>query len=199
MSESHHQPTEENLRDHAFDGIQEYDNPMPAWWKRLFWGTFWFSVLYIMYFHSAKGRDVLDEYDADMQAYYEKQTADLLAMGEVTEAMLGTLAKNNAAMNEAKATFSKTCNQCHKADASGDIGPNLTDNHWLGGNSLMDLYKVIKDGRNKMPPWGKKLSPDMVMKMAAYVGTLRGTMVPGKAPEGKELPVPPIPAEAPNG
>ena len=184
---------EENLREHTVDGLREYDNPMPAWWTRTFWATFWFAILYVGYFHSKVGRDVVDEYDADMQAFYDKQTADLLALGEVDEPMLGTFIKNKNAMSEALAQFTKVCATCHKADATGDIGPNLTDAHWLGGNTLMDLYTVIKDGRNKMPPWGKKLRPDVVMKLAAYVGTLRGTNLPGKAPEGKPLAVPPVP------
>jgi cytochrome c oxidase cbb3-type subunit 3 len=199
MSDHNYNPevdpeTGEKLRDHEFDGIREYDNPMPAWWKRTFWATFWFAVLYIGYFHARAGRDVIDEYDADMQIFYEKQTQELLALGEVDEAMLATFLKNKGAMAEAKDTWNKTCVTCHKADGGGDIGPNLTDSHWLGKNTLMDIYVTIRDGRNKMPPWGKKLRPDVVMKMAAYVGAMRETHVAGgKAPEGNLLPPAPLP------
>lgn len=184
----------ENLRDHEFDGIREYDNPMPSWWTRSFWATFFFAIAYIFYFESAKGRGIIDEYDADMQAYYEKETAALLALGTVDENMLATLTKNKAAMNEAQAQFTKTCSVCHKADGGGDIGPNLTDDHWIGSNTLLDIYNTVDKGRAKMPAWGKKLGPALVMKMSAYVGTLRYTFVAnGKAPEGKKLAPAPLP------
>ena len=182
------------VRDHEFDGIREYDNPMPRWWLRLFWATFWFSLAYVAWFHSRNDRDVIDEYDADMQAYYERQTAELLALGEIDEKMLATFMRNKSAMAEARTTWASTCVICHRADASGDIGPNLTDSHWLGENTLMAIYTTVRDGRKKMPPWGKKMRPDLVMAMAAYVGTLRETHVPGgKAPEGTLLPPAKVP------
>ena len=182
------------VRDHEFDGIREYDNPMPRWWVRAFWGTFWFSLLYIAWFQSRPGRDVLDEYDRDMQAFYEQQTAELLALGDIDETTLATFMKNKSAMAEAKATWGSTCITCHRADGGGDIGPNLTDSHWLGENTLMGIYATVRDGRKRMPAWGKKMRPDLVMKMAAYVGTLREKHVDGGKPaEGQLLPAARVP------
>ena len=64
---------QDRLLEHNYDGIQEYDNPMPRWWLYLFWATILFSALYAIYFHGRPGRDVVDEYNAEMLAYFEKQ------------------------------------------------------------------------------------------------------------------------------
>jgi cytochrome c oxidase cbb3-type subunit 3 len=186
-------PYTDPLREHSFDGIQEYDNPMPRWWVLMFWGSFWFSLIYVGYYHSRDGRDVIDSYEAEMQVWYEKQTAELLAMGEIDEVMIATLMKNKAALKEGQKTFEKTCTTCHRVDGRGDIGPNLTDSYWLGKNTLFEIYTVVNEGRRKMPPWGKKLSPAAVLKVAAYVGSIRETQLPGKKPEGELLPPAPIP------
>jgi cytochrome c oxidase cbb3-type subunit 3 len=80
--------------------------------------------------------------------------------------------------------------ECHGPKGQGVIGPNLTDDYWLHGKaSFMDIYAVVNEGvpAKGMPAWGKKLDPVEVAKLAAYVGTLRGTNLPGKAPEGTLL------------
>ena len=187
---------QDQLKDHAYDGIQEYDNPLPGWWVGLFWASAAFAGLYLFYDSARPEFGVSAEYEAEMQVWYDEQTRQLLAMGEIDEFKLATVMQNKNAMKEAAKTFQKSCKLCHKADASGDIGPNLTDEYWLHGNTMTEIYSVIKDGRNKMPPWAKKMSPAMVVYMAAYVGTLRGQNLPGKPPlaTAKKLP----PAEVPD-
>lgn len=191
---SGHSEVRDELLDHEYDGIREYDNPLPGWWKGIFWASFWFALVYVGWYHSRDDRGVHAEYEVEMQAFYEKQTAELLAMGQIDEVLLATLMKNTNALKQARGNFLKTCVTCHKADGSGDIGPNLTDGHWLGGNTLMDIYTTIKDGRNKMPAWGNKMAPIEVLQLAAYVGSILYTNVEGgKAPEGKPLPPAPVP------
>ena len=183
----------DQLRDHEFDGIREYDNPMPRWWTMMFWASFWFSLLYIGYYHSRDGRSEMDVYEEDVAIWAEREMQELLAMGEIDEIALTKQMKNKAAVKEGQKIFVKTCATCHKADGSGDIGPNLTDAYWLGKNTLHEVYIVVKDGRRKMPAWGKKLSPAAVIKVAAYVGTIRYTNLPGKKPEGDKMAPAPIP------
>ena len=71
------------------------------------------------------------------------------------------------------------------------IGPNLTDNAWIhGAGKLTDIYGVVDGGvaAKGMPAWGRQLTPIELRKVVAFVGTLRGTNVPGKAAEGTPVP-----------
>ena len=94
-------------------------------------------------------------------------------------------------MTEARATFVATCAVCHGEQGQGIIGPNLTDNYWKNGDGgLVSIHHVIDAGipTRGMPAWGKQLDPIAMRKLAAYVGTLVGTNVPGgKGPEGDEV------------
>jgi cytochrome c oxidase cbb3-type subunit 3 len=175
---------------HEYDGIQEYDNPMPRWWVLSFWATFYFAVCYAMWFHVYhRGISVEEEYGADMGIAREEAARRELG-ANVTEEALQKLMANAAVMSDTRATFGKRCVQCHGADGQGVIGPNLTDDYWLHGQaSLMDIYGVVKAGvpAKGMPEWGKQLSSIEVAKLAAYVGSIRGKHLPGRAPEGTLL------------
>jgi cytochrome c oxidase cbb3-type subunit 3 len=109
----------------------------------------------------------------------------------VSEESLGKLLANPALMTDAKALFGLRCTPCHGANAQGIIGPNLTDNSWIHGKgTLTDIYGVVEGGvaSKGMPAWGRTLTPIELRKVVAYVGTLRGTNVPGKPPEGTPIP-----------
>lgn len=178
---------EEKLLDHAYDGIHEYDNPLPRWWVWIFAGSFWFSVAYFFQYHvSGNGESVAAAYEADMRQAREAEAKATLSQ-PVTEESLGKLMADPALMNDAKGLFGLRCSPCHGAQAQGLIGPNLTDNAWIhGSGTLADIYAVIDGGvaAKGMPAWGRQLSPIEVRKLAAFVGTQRGKAVPGKAPEG---------------
>jgi cytochrome c oxidase cbb3-type subunit 3 len=93
-------------------------------------------------------------------------------------------------MKDASATFRVRCVQCHAERGQGNIGPNLTDEHWLYGSaSLMELYEVIANGRplKGMPTWSKVLRPVELAQVVAYVGTLRNSNVPGRPPQGTRV------------
>ena len=188
------------LTDHAYDGIQEYDNPLPRWWVWLFWGSFYFALFYIIYYDlTDNGPSVLASYEEDMRVFREKQALE--AMGtEITEESLQKLSSDAALMKDAKTTFTRYCVQCH-AQGEGNIGPNLTDSYWLHGDgSALAIYETVKAGVTSkgMPAWERQLRPVELGKVAAYVFTLRGLNLPGKAPQGKLVvaptPSPPEPA-----
>lgn len=178
---------QEQLLDHAYDGIREYDNPLPRWWVWIFAGSFWFSVAYYFHYHvSQNGTSVAAAYDADVAAAREQQAKASLAQ-PVSEESLAKLMADGALMKDSQALFAQRCAACHADKGQGSIGPNLTDNAWLHGRgSLTDIYTVIDQGvlAKGMPAWGKQLSPIEVRKLSAYVGTLRGKALPGKAAEG---------------
>jgi cytochrome c oxidase cbb3-type subunit III len=187
MSERYTDP----LLDHEYDGIREFDNPMPGWWKTIFWRSFYFAIGYFFHFHiSQNGDSVAEAYELDVAAAREREAKEL--MGEtITEEGIAGLMSNTALMADAQKTFVQRCAQCHGANAEGKIGPNLTDNFWLHGDgTLMGFMKIITEGvpAKGMPPWGRQLRPVEISKLAAFIGTLRGTNVPGpKGPEGTEL------------
>lgn len=179
------------ILEHEYDGIREYDNPLPRWWVWLWAGSFFFSVGYFFHYHvSHNGTSVADDYERDLSEARELEAKQSLAE-PVSEESLAKLLSNSALMTDAKALFGLRCAPCHGERAQGVIGPNLTDNAWLhGSGKLTDIYAVVDGGvlSKGMPAWGRQLSPIELRKLVAYVGTLRGSNVPGKAPEGAPLP-----------
>lgn len=182
--------TQAQLLDHEYDGIREYDNPLPRWWVWIFAGSFWFSLAYYFHYHlSPNGESVAVAYEVEMQQAREQQAKASLA-APVSEESLGKLMSDAALMKDAKALYGARCGPCHGANAEGVIGPNLTDSAWLHGTgTLSEIFTVVDQGvlAKGMPAWGKQLSPIEVRKLVAYVGTQRGKAVPGKAPEGASV------------
>ena len=83
VDEHHHtdaEPDQDHLLDHAYDGIQEYDNPLPRWWVLLFWLTILVTPIYILYYHYGPGPLAAERYDAEMIAFYDKQAEELLTL-----------------------------------------------------------------------------------------------------------------------
>ena len=171
--------------EHEYDGIQEYDNPMPRWWLLTFAGTIIFSVIY--YFNvgpvgNGKGR--VADYEADMKAFAAAHPAPT---GVPSVGGLLALVSNKDAVHEGQEVFTKNCVACHGPDGGGLIGPNLTDNYWIHGASIDSIYVTIANGvlDKGMPPWSKVLKPQDVLLVTAYVSTLRGTTpAKPKAPQG---------------
>jgi cytochrome c oxidase cbb3-type subunit III len=183
------------MLDHEYDGIKEYDNPLPGWWVKVFWGTFFFSIGYAFHYHvSGNGTSVEAAYESEMAVVRAERARR--ALGEkVSEDGLSKLMGDAKLMADAKAIFAQRCLPCHGERGQGVIGPNLTDAHWLHGKgTLMDIHQVVSEGipAKGMPAWNLQLSPIQVRELAALVGSFRGTNLPGKAPEGTlvETPAP---------
>lgn len=178
------------LTGHEYDGIVEYDNPMPLWWRRIFWATFVFSIGYYVHYQlTGNGASVEQTYATEMQEHREKLAAAALGQ-QIDEEALARLMSDPLMMKDAASIYKLRCVQCHADRGQGNIGPNLTDDHWIYGSaSLMDLFEIIGNGRPQkgMPTWSRTLRPVEVAQVAAYIGTLRNTHVPGKAPQGTRL------------
>ncbi|MBK7071606.1 MAG: c-type cytochrome [Myxococcales bacterium] len=176
------------ILDHCYDGIQEYDNPLPGWWSAFFIITIVFSGFYLFWYHlGGPGKSVTEVYAADYQAYekqrVEREAADL---SSVSEASIASAAGNADMLATGKTIFTSTCATCHQPDGSGLIGPNLTDGNQLHGTTRMDIYATVRNGvpNTAMVPWGAQLKPAEVIAVSAYVVTLRNKPLPGKAAEG---------------
>lgn len=182
----------DHLLDHSYDGIQEFDNPMPRWWVYIFWATIVFSILYwinIPGIGSGKGR--IANYNREVAAAAaaeSKRRAEQPA--ETTPEQLAALTTDPAALATGKQVFAQNCAACHRVDGGGQIGPNLTDDYWLHGAALEDIHKTVADGvlEKGMPPWSKVLKPAQLDAVVAYVATLKGTSPPNaKEPQGNRV------------
>jgi len=103
---------------------------------------------------------------------------------------LAAMTKDASVLALGKQVFGQNCAACHRADAGGQIGPNLTDDYWLHGGALDQIHKTVTDGvlEKGMPPWSKVLKPNQLDAVVAYVYTLRGTNPPNpKAPQGDQV------------
>lgn len=177
-----------NLIEHNYDGIQEYDNPLPRWWVYLFYATIVFALLYVANVPGVGiGKGRIANYERDVA---EWKTAHPQNRGESSPAELAALAADPKEVASGKAVFAANCVSCNRPDGGGLIGPNLTDNYWIHGGALTEIHKTITDGvlAKGMPNWGKLLKPEQVDAVTVYVASLRGTSPPNaKAPEGTPL------------
>lgn len=189
-------PERDPLLDHEYDGIQEFDNPLPGWWVWIFWITILFCIPYIMWYHIGLGPSEHDAYESELAAFAEKLMATYGDL-QPDDATIHRFMDDPVAMTGMASLFRSRCAQCHLSDGSGSVGANLTDAHWLNVRVLPDIYEVIAQGvpDKGMPPWQESLSPTQMVLLSAYVAQLGRDPKPGRPPEGTvRSPWPPIPA-----
>ncbi|MEI8074518.1 MAG: cbb3-type cytochrome c oxidase N-terminal domain-containing protein [Bacteroidota bacterium] len=173
---------------HDYDGIRELDNRLPPWWLYGFYLTIIFAGLYLYRYHVAKSAPLskqelaisLEQAAAEKETYLKKSANNI---DENTVVYLTSPADHEAG----KAIFITICAACHLPDGGGLVGPNMTDNYFLHGGSIKDLFKTIKYGypEKGMKSWKDDYSPTQIAQLASYVKSLVGTKpaVP-KAPQG---------------
>lgn len=174
------------LLDHEYDGIKEFDNPLPGWWRWLFALSIFFSIGYWMWYHIGIGASIHDTYQQQVASYWEENLARLGWTKPTNEAIV-MLSRNESVMAAMAGMFESNCAQCHRADLGGNIGPNLTDDEWKNVTKPEDIVRVIRDGvkGTGMTAWGTRFREPQMMLLAAYIVAQRGTNPPNpKAPEG---------------
>ncbi|MFH6971642.1 cbb3-type cytochrome c oxidase N-terminal domain-containing protein [Flavobacterium petrolei] len=177
------------LLDHDYDGIKELDNNLPPWWVYLFYACIIFGVVYMVRF------EVLGADNQEMElkkevaqakidiAEYMKTAPDMMDEKTVT------LLTDPADLAAGKEIFTTNCAACHRADAGGQIGPNLTDDKWILGGGIKNVFHTLvnggRDGKG-MISWKGTLKPKEMQKVASYILSLKGSNPPDpKAPEGE--------------
>jgi len=173
---------EDGTTGHEYDGIREYNNPLPRWWLITFWGTIVFALIYLaLYPGLGKYPGLLGwtssgELARDEQLY-QRQFGGLYA--EFARTPIPELAQNERAMQVAGRIFANNCAACHGANARGGIGyPNLTDKDWLYGGEPEDLVATLTHGRKGvMPAFKEAMGEDGVMEVVAYTLSLSGRIV----------------------
>jgi len=173
---------------HDYDGIQELDNPIPAWFMYLFYGTIIFAAGYLLNYHVFHtGQLQYEEYKTEMaQAEVAHKLYLSKAANQVDENTV-KLVHDPAVIASGQAIFKTNCVPCHGDHAQGVVGPNLTDDYWLHGNKIGDLFKTVKYGvlTKGMPTWEKVLTPKQISDVVNFVKSIHGTNPANpKAPQG---------------
>lgn len=166
------------MLDHDYDGIKELDNVLPPWWVYLFYACIVFAIVYLVRFEVYGDYTQKEEFEAEMAQAdldikeYLKTAPDLMDKESVT------LLTDAGALAEGKAIFTTNCVACHRADAGGAIGPNLTDEYWILGGGIKDVFNTLMEGGRSgkgMISWKDQLKPTEMQKVASYVLSLQGT------------------------
>jgi cytochrome c oxidase cbb3-type subunit 3 len=179
--------TQDQVLDHDYDGIQEYDNNLPNWWLWILYGSIVFGVVYWFWHQTTDGgRTPAESYAVEMARAAEAQLAAMEGK-EVTDESLLLMTEVPDRVAAGKAIFQQFCVVCHMEQGQGVVGPNLTDAYWLHGGRPTDIHDTITNGviEKGMAAWGNQLGPRRVMDVTTFVLTLKNTNVPGKEPQGE--------------
>lgn len=179
---------QEIVLDHNYDGIRELDNDLPPWWTYLFYFTIVFAVVYFVYYEVFDGPSQIDEYETEVAvaeiavAEFKKNNKDLIDADSVE------LLTDAADLAAGKTVFTDNCVACHKDSGGGGIGPNLTDDYWILGGGIKNIFHTVSEGGRAgkgMIAWKSDLKPSEMAQVASYVISLHGTNpADGKEPEG---------------
>lgn len=176
------------LLDHDYDGIEELDNTLPPWWLYGFYLTIIVGVIYFVQFtfYGAYNQD--EEYKqevAEAEVAIEKWRA---SQSNLIDYETVELLSDAGTLSKGKKIFDANCATCHMKNGAGNIGPNLTDKHWIHGGDIKTVYRIIADGviEKGMLSWKGQFSPLQMQAVASYVLTeFKGKNVKGgKAPQG---------------
>jgi cytochrome c oxidase cbb3-type subunit 3 len=187
-------PVEEETEivlDHNYDGIKELDNNLPPWWLYGFYASIVFAGIYMLRYHVFDGENqfmqlerLTAEAQVEVDLYNAKNTKNVIDYDAIT------LLTEASDISAGKQIYLKNCIACHREDGGGGIGANLTDEHWILGGGIKNVFKTISLGGRPgkgMEAWTRKgLKASQIQQVASFVLTFKGT-TPGpgaKAPEG---------------
>jgi cytochrome c oxidase cbb3-type subunit 3 len=179
----------EIMTDHDYDGIRELDNNLPPWWKYGFYLTIVIGIVYLFNYHISRTYPL-------QSAEYQKELADaaiakeayLKTVADKVDESNVTLLTSAGELSSGKEIFKTNCVACHGQGGEGTVGPNLTDEYWLHGGGIKNIFKTIKYGvpAKGMIAWQAQLKPVEMQQLASYIMSLKGSNPAGaKAPQGE--------------
>lgn len=179
----------EIILDHNYDGIKELDNKLPPWWLYGFYATIVFAVVYLVRFHVIGDYTQAEEYQQEV-AQADKEIEEYLATAEnIIDYETVVVLEEPSDLKAGEKIYATNCVACHRADGGGGIGPNLTDEHWILGGGIKNVFKTISEGGRPgkgMVSWKSDLTAKEMQQAASYVLTLQeNNPADGKAPEGE--------------
>lgn len=164
--------------DHNYDGIKELDNKLPPWWLYSFYASIIFAFGYLAYYHLLGGENQVDEFEQEMLAAktaieeYKKNAPDLVDAESVV------LLTEAGDLQNGESLYMTNCMACHAADGGGGIGPNLTDEHWILGGGIKNVFHTVSEGGRAgkgMVAWKSILKPTEIQQVSSYILSLQGT------------------------
>ena len=177
------------MTDHEYDGIRELDNNLPPWWKYGFYFTIVFAVIYLINYHVTRTAPLqLQEYKQEMAEAEVSKSKQLKTESAGVDENTVTELNDPALIASGLEIFKGNCASCHGQNGEGGVGPNLTDEYWLHGGGIKNVFKVIKYGvpEKGMISWQQSLKPEAIQKVASYILTLHGSKpANAKEPQGE--------------
>ena len=176
----------DNLTNHDYDGIREYDNPLPNWWLATFIGSVIFAFIYWLHYEFGGGPTLLAEFKEDMGKIQSQRPAEVF---DSEEELLKLSAQANI-ISSGKGIYLSKCASCHGIELQGIIGPNLVDEYWLHGGKISDMTNTIRKGvlEKGMPAFETMIKADEIKSVAVYINSNRGSKpANSKAPQGEKF------------
>lgn len=171
-----------------YDGIRELNNNLPPWLKYVFYITIVFAVSYMISLWIFENDELIQakEYAKDV-AIAEEKLAELNTV--VIDESTIQIVNDESSLADGKETYDKICAVCHGKFGEGLVGPNFTDNYWIHGNSIQEMYNIVITGviEKGMISYKDQLSGEQIQNVLSYIISLQGTNPPNqKAPEGEK-------------
>ena len=173
--------------DHNYDGIIELDNSLPPWWVYMFYGTIIFAITYMIYFTYFDGPTQQMEYDTEVAQAIQKKNEFLKKTAALVDETSVLILTDATALAKGKSGYITKCAACHGMNGEGLVGPNLTDDYWIHGGSIKDIFKTIKYGwpEKGMISWESQITPMEMQQISSFIITIKGTNPANpKAPQG---------------
>lgn len=178
----------EIMSHHEYDGIRELDNRLPPWWVNMFYLTIVFAVAYMVYYHwGGNGPSSAEEYERSMEKAKKEIAVALAGQANAVDESNVTALTDSGALGEGELIYKNSCAACHASDGGGTVGPNFTDEYWIHGGGIKNIFKTVKYGvpEKGMISWASQLNPSDMQKVASYILTLQGTKPANpKEPQG---------------
>ncbi len=167
-------PSEDAIREHTFDGIQEYDKSLPNWWLLTFYGAI---VFWVGYWFFTQDSNLSTSDTAALQQELGRIEAVKLSdsAAQLDNGKLWQMSTNAVFVDAGRKTFTTTCVSCHQASLKGvdegGIGPNLIDDTWVHGGKPTDIFNVVDKGVlvKGMPAWGPVIGAKKTAEVVAYI------------------------------
>lgn len=168
---------------HAHDGIYELDNRLPPWWINMFFITIVWAVGYMYYYHwGGNGLSQKEEYIEEVETAKKQIAVALAGKANSVDESNVTIVSESSLVGEGELIYKNSCAACHGQLGEGGVGPNFTDDYWIHGGGIKDLFKTIKYGvpEKGMISWQSQLKPGDMQNVASYILSLRGTNPPNQ-------------------